>query len=152
MLLLDSALDRGVLSASCTSHFSSLGNSHRHLLDRGQWWAPEPVRMLWSREIPVTLAGNQTPAVQPVAFTITTELSRVLIIWNSSECCCLPHTNVFIPFLGIFCCQLPAPFLTKDDECIRWSPNFSNSVRRWHHQWFAPLVQLKKKNTTVRQW
>jgi hypothetical protein len=30
-------------------------------------WAPEPVRMLWTREIALVPSENQTPAVQHVA-------------------------------------------------------------------------------------
>jgi hypothetical protein len=31
------------------------------------WWSPEPVWTLWRKEKSLALAGNKTPAVQPVA-------------------------------------------------------------------------------------
>jgi hypothetical protein len=39
-------------------------------------WAPEPVWMLQNREISPAPAGNQTPAIQPLALAIPTELPQ----------------------------------------------------------------------------
>jgi hypothetical protein len=42
-------------------------------------WVPEPVWNLWCREKCLAPAGKLTPAVQPIAVAIPTELSRTLM-------------------------------------------------------------------------
>jgi hypothetical protein len=55
--------------------FTTRGKGALYPLDRRLGGAPEPVWTLWNGES-LAPARNRTPAVQPVAVTIPTELSR----------------------------------------------------------------------------
>jgi hypothetical protein len=75
---LTSALDGDEWSASCPCRFTPGERAPGTFLIG---WDPQPVWTLWKREKSLSLGGNRTPAVQPVA--IPTELSRPI---GSSKC------------------------------------------------------------------
>jgi hypothetical protein len=84
---LTSALDGGEWSASrpgwCTPREKGAGT---HWIGAG--WAPEQVWTLWSREKSLVPAGNQTPAIQPIA--ILTEVMNNE--WTFKMIHCTVHT------------------------------------------------------------